>query len=132
MDFISYLFVSPGAEFNYYLPIVVFAALMIGIGLFIKLWSRKDKACRRVFKNSTGNFLTLGSITLILLGARYEEVPFISMRFLLGLSILVSFYAILKSILKYRKNYSSYKAQIESQKNTPNKKVYSHSKKKNK
>jgi len=130
MTFITYLFVNPGAEFNYYIPVLALASLMIVIAIFLKLKGRKDKACRRIFKNNIGNFITLGGITLILTGARYKEVPFISMRFLLGLTILINIYAIIKIIIKYKKNYKEYKSQIEFQRNKPTKKTYSHNKKK--
>ncbi len=130
MEYIVYIFqATPGTNFAYYIPVSVFAGLMILMGLFLKFRSKKDKAFRKVFKHTSGTFISTGVTTFILLGTRYQEIPFISMRFILGLTVAFGIYMIFRSSMRYKKEYLELIQQMSQRKTKPKEKTYSHSKK---
>ena len=132
MDYLVYMFqFLPGSEFKYYIPVLIFTGILVLTGLYIRNRIKKEKAFRKIFKNSSGNYFTVAVITLFLLWARYEEIAFISMRFILLLSILSGLFLLYRSISKYRKDYPEMKEKLNRREQTTSKKkVYSHSKKK--
>ena len=87
LDLINYIFSpSPGKAFNYYLFLLVLAALLIAFSAYLFMLVKKakeDKTFKKLFRKYPGNLITISVCILIYLGARYTQVPFLSTRFLL-------------------------------------------------
>ena len=117
MNFISYILeTSPGTEFAYYIPVVVFiAVLVIGAMCMRHLYKARKKtdiAFRRLFKNTTKNLVIFIIIFTVLLLARYENIPYFSMRlwmFATGLAFIIIF---LRAVKRYTKDYPKLKGNI--------------------
>lgn len=120
---------TPGSANHYYIPLIItFALLMIG-GVLCKKYLRqhkKDQALRKLFKNTSRNLMALGIIGLLLIAIRYENLPYLSMRFFLWLLVIITIVFFAKTIYTYIKKYpvekEKIKKHIEKKKYLPKKK----------
>jgi CDP-diglyceride synthetase len=117
MNFISYLLkANPGSEFHYYTPVGVFIALLICAALCMrhvyKSKRKTDIAFRRIFKNSVKILVLFTALFTFLMLARYENIPYFSMRLWLLLGGLGFIFLLFRSIRKYRKEYPELKARL--------------------
>jgi len=103
--------------------------LALGIGIKVLLIIRKDnKALRRTFKVAPSEFIWLGILLAILVGARETAIAYLSMRFLMITVIGLSFYYIYKNIHRYIKKYPEMK-KLSKNKTAKSEKTYSTHKK---
>ena len=131
-DILTYVF-SPFANqsFNYgkYTMAYAIILLLIGIGIKVLLIIKKDnKALRRTFKVTPSEFIWVGIVLAMLVGARETAIAYLSMRFLMMIVIGLSFYYIYKNIHRYIKKYPEMK-KLTKGTTTKNEKTYSTHKK---
>lgn len=126
----NYLFdPTPGSKNHYYIPLIIIFAIFIIGSILCKKYLKKHKknqALRRLFKNTPRNLMTIGIIGLLLLAIRYENLPYLSMRFFLWLLIIITIVFFAKTIYTYTKKYpiekEKIRKQIEKKKYLPKKK----------
>lgn len=113
MEILSYLFSPiPGTSFNYYTHLVIYAAVLILIGLvfWVVLAKKKDnKALKKTYKSAPSQFIWSGIILIILAACRVNGIAYLSMRFILIIFLGVSVYFIIKNIYLYFKKYPEMK-----------------------
>lgn len=101
---------DPGPTFKYYMPLLVLAILLILWGVvFNNIYDKKKKtdfAFKRCFKNLSKVMILFGCLFLVLLAARYEGIPYFSMRLWLYASSLVFLYFVYHYIQAYRVKYT--------------------------
>ncbi|MFH1533783.1 MAG: hypothetical protein ABID64_02535 [Nitrospirota bacterium] len=122
----SYFFTSnPGTEFSYYVPVLVFAAVLIlGSILFSQYYKKKKKtdfAFKRLFKKLSSRMLLFGILFLVLMAFRYENIPYFSMRILLYLTALIFLYFIYRYIKIYAVKYPKEKENTQPKQHVENK-----------
>ena len=121
MELVSYLFSPiPGSAFNYYWAIVIYAAVLIAVAVGIKailIAKKNNKALKKTYKSTPGQFIWTGIIILLLAASRANGIPYLSMRFLLILGLLLSVYYIVKNILNYFKKYPEMKKVVAPKRN---------------
>lgn len=121
MEILSYLFSPiPGITFNYYLHLMIYAGVLILIGLIVwiinSVLNKKDKAFVRTFKSLPGRLIWVGIILIILAASRVNGIAYLSMRFLLIIFLAVSVYIIIKSIYNFFKKYPEMKNVVKPKK----------------
>lgn len=99
----------PGSPFQFYLPLIILAILLIGLGVAIRYYIKKKKREDKSFKKLFGG-LPIASYwfaTLILgnLFGRYERFPLLGARFILFGTIILALYTFGKAIYQYKKVY---------------------------
>lgn len=118
MNFLTYLFeTSPGSEFLYYYPMLGLSGLLI-VGSIVasavhKKRRKHDFAYKRLFKKLSSRMLIVGLLFLLLLGVRYENIPYFSMRIWIYLSLLLFVYFVYVYIKIAYKKYPIEKANVE-------------------
>lgn len=135
MQAISYLFSPiPGSAFNYATTVMIYAIVLIAIAIILKtlIIVRKDnKALRKVYRNTPGHFIWVSITLIILIASRTSAVPYLSMRFLLYVTLLISFYIIGLNIYRLFTKYPEMKNVTKpKQKKEEKKNIYSTKKKK--
>ena len=99
----------PGRGFDYYIYFYILAGLLILGGIIFKIYYEKNRkknlALKATFRNLSKRAVTLGILFAFLMLARSEEIPYFSMRFLLGVLILISLYFIYHYVKVYKKDY---------------------------
>jgi len=128
MQAISYLFSpTPGPAFSYATAVMVYAIVLIAIAVLVKILmviKKDNKALRKVYKNAPGHFIWVGITLIILMASRTSAVPYLSMRFLLYVTLLISLYIIGLNIYRLFTKYPEMKTVTkpkqskEEQKNT--------------
>ncbi|PKL36970.1 hypothetical protein CVV38_03745 [Candidatus Peregrinibacteria bacterium HGW-Peregrinibacteria-1] len=117
---LSYIFSpNPGANFNYY---GLFFGLSIGLivvatvfHFYYQSQRKENLALKTSFRSLSRNLVIIAIVFLVLIGARYENISFFSMRLFLGLNILALVYLVYKSIKKYLTTYKENLAKNMSQ-----------------
>ncbi|MFA6992069.1 MAG: hypothetical protein WC269_02195 [Candidatus Gracilibacteria bacterium] len=107
---LGYLFKAiPGSNFKYTIPVLVVAVLLILAGIvFGYIYNKKKKddfAFKRLFKKTGSRLVLMGILFLVLVGVRYENIPYFSMRIWLYLSALLLLYVIYKLGKNFFKDY---------------------------
>ena len=136
-NLLAYIFNSdPGQAFSYYIPMLVLVVLLIAGSIYTsRLYEKKkrsDFAYKRLFKNLSKTMATFGVLFLILLGLRYESIPYFSMRLWLYITFGVFLYVAYRYVEKFRKQYPIEKANQDSNSNKRKKqttKIYTAQKK---
>ncbi|MBT4917228.1 hypothetical protein HN709_04195 [Candidatus Peregrinibacteria bacterium] len=118
MQFISYLFeTSPGAEFLYFYPLLGLIAFLIIASIVASVVYKKKKkhdfAYKRLFKSLSPRLLLMGLLFLLLLGVRYENIPYFSMRIWIYLSLILLAYIAYVYIKIARVQYPKEKQNVE-------------------
>ena len=106
-----FLDTNPGGEFILGLPLLIFFVVAIFAKSFFKTKISADKyfkkSCRRRFWRIT----VFGVLGVILVAARFSEVPFFSMRLFLylifGSTILVALFTFFQIFRDYKKRLNS-------------------------
>ncbi len=98
MSFLGYLFQkAPGAEFRYYIPMVILMAILIAGSIVFSTYYKKkrktDFAFKRLFKKVSSRMVIFGLLFVFLIVVRYENIPYFSMRIWIYLSLLGLAYA---------------------------------------
>jgi magnesium-transporting ATPase (P-type) len=135
MQAISYLFSPiPGSAFNYATTVMIYSIVLISIAVILKVLiviKKDNKALRKVYRNTPGHFIWVGITLIILIASRTSAVPYLSMRFLLYVTLLISFYIIGLNIYRLFTKYPEMKNVTKpKQKKEEKKNIYSTKKKK--
>ncbi|MBA4336666.1 hypothetical protein C0416_02725 [bacterium] len=113
MQAVSYLFSpTPGAAFSYSTTVMIYAIVLIAIAVLVKILmivKKDNKALRKVYRNTPGHFIWMGITLAILIASRTSAVPYLSMRFLLYVTLLISFYIIGLNIYHFFTKYPEMK-----------------------
>lgn len=90
---LSYIFSPiPGKAFGFYYPLIVLIILLVAFAGFLFITvkkSKEDKTFKRLFRNYPAKLITVAACLGIYLLARYTAVPFLSMRVLLYVALIV-------------------------------------------
>lgn len=113
MHFVSYLFSPiPGSAFNYALTLNLYAAFLIALAIAVKVLitiKKDDKALKKVYKRMPGHLIWIGITIIILNASRTSGIPYLSMRFLIYITVLISFYVIGLNIYRFFTKYPEMK-----------------------
>lgn len=113
MQALSYLFSPvPGSAFNYSQTVMIYAIALIVIAAIVKIvikLKKTNKALRKVYRNMPGHFLWISITLLILNASRTNGIPYLSMRFLLYITLLISFYLVAINIYRFFTKYPEMK-----------------------
>ncbi len=94
----------PAGRFEYMYVFIILASAILIISIALRLYLRKqksDKIFRKLFRPLPGKLQTIGIALALYTGARYERMPFLSMRFLHYVIWAVAIYL----LIKYSKIY---------------------------
>ncbi len=102
----SYLFtIQPGSEFKFMVPLIVLFLILTVGSFYIDGWIKKQPhraAIRELLPKFGSRLRLLGIIGFLLLFARYENIPYFAMRFML-LAFLIGIAAYIGySLYKYK------------------------------
>ena len=106
-----YYFVNPnpGSAFNYYTPAIVFIVLLaIGAAAFSIIYKKRkknDPVFKRMFRLTAGRMFLFAFLFAILLGLRYEAIPYFSMRLWSYITLGFFLYFATVSIKSYHIDY---------------------------
>lgn len=99
----------PGSPFQFYIPLIILAVLLIGLGVavryYIKKKKREDKAFRKLFGGLSISCYWFAALILGNLFGRYERFPLLGARFILFGTIILALYTFGKAIYRYKKVY---------------------------
>ncbi len=131
IKFLQYFFdPGPRSSFKYLIPLVIVVILTLAASIafrFLLKKIREDKVFKKLFRSLPGKLQTLALLLAIYLGARYENMPFISTRIILFVLIGSEIYLIIKYAQIYLKSYPQMKREHQQQlhlnKYLPRKKV---------
>jgi uncharacterized membrane protein SirB2 len=102
----------PGRDFDYYIPLIGLIAAILIASFYISIYIKKNKD-NKAFKKTFRGFPSKLQLMAFLLGIyvlfRYYYVPFFSMRFILYILILITFYLLYLLAQAYRKTYPAEK-----------------------
>jgi hypothetical protein len=133
MEVLSYLFSPlPGAAFNYTTWTIVYGSLLILAAILLKttfVVYKSNKALKRTLRSVPGQFAWCGIIIVLLGLSRSTGIPYLSMRFLLFIAIVLSIYYIVRNILKMFYTYPKMKKLVEKPESHNEKRVYTTKKK---
>lgn len=129
MEILDYFFRPiPGSPFKFYIPLLILAILLIGLGIYMKKEIKKQKenrAFKKLFNAVPAQCFWIGALLLLNIGARYERFPLVGARFILYIILGFLIYYTIKHIRNYRKKYSKlqeeFKEKPEQKKYTINK-----------
>lgn len=100
---------APGPEFNFYIPMIILAGLLIVggmvFGFFYDKKKKTDFAFKRLFAKVSRNLYIFGALFLFLVAVRYESIPYFSMRLWIYISLAALIYVAYRNIQKYRTEY---------------------------
>lgn len=110
MEFLKNLFAAnPGTSFSYYLPMLIFIGLLvvasIVFGQIYKSKKKHDLTFKHFFKKTSGRLMVFAIVLAVLVGCRYEAIPYFSMRIWLYGMTLWTIYFIGKTIYTYKESY---------------------------
>lgn len=124
LDILSYFFYPiPGSKFDYYVPVLVIAAILSIFGIAFKYAMKhsENKTLRRLYRNLPYQILWIVILLLLNMFARYERFPLLGARFMLYITALAALYVLGKSIYTYVKIYPRERTMF---KETPAQKKY--------
>jgi len=118
-NFLVYMFEkAPSQAFNFYQELLIISAILIisgiGFSFFYNKKRKTDPAFKRLFKSVGGKLQIFGLTFLILIGLRYEQIPYFSMRLWLYLTIAIFLYQTIKTFKIFKVEYPIEKANIDS------------------
>lgn len=139
MEMLKYFFgLNPGSEFNYYIPFLVYCAVLIisgyGLSFYINKQKEENRTLKVMFGNLPNKLKWLGFVSLFLLANRYESIPYFSMRIWMYISVGLALWFIGKNLYLLVKKYPAernfYLKKQHHTENQKSKKVYTMKKKK--
>ena len=108
-NIVLYLFnPAPGRPFAYYYFVGVTIILLLALGIFIRIYIRKnkdDKIFKKLFKKYPSKLWTMSIAMAIYLLARYNYIPFFSMRTLYYIIAGTTLYLIYDMVNSYLRKY---------------------------
>lgn len=108
----EYIFSAvPPVESRLYLPLSIFFGLLVIAGFLLLIFT-KDQT-RKTFGRYTTPSLLVGFIGLINLGSRYEQLPWLSSRFILVLAFTILFTWFFVLAMTLTKAMPQYKKELE-------------------
>lgn len=114
----------PGSPFNFYIPVIILAAVLV-IGGFMmgKTIQKKkdDRAFRKIFAGVPATSFWIAFGLFLNIGSRYERFPILGSRFVLYGILGILIYEAYKYIKKYRKDYKRMQMQFHE---TPQERQY--------
>jgi hypothetical protein len=110
INFLRYLFHPiPGSPFQFYTPLLIFAASLIIAGIIAHYWIKKNgqdnRAIKRLFGGLPRASYWCAALLLANLFGRYERFPLLGARFVLYGILLLAFFVYGKTIYRYIKIY---------------------------
>lgn len=116
--FLSYIFSpSPGPQFNFYIPFIILVAILfittIAFSVIYKNKKKEDFAFKRLFAKTSKRLLWLSFIFLFITAARYENIPYFSMRLWMYLALLLLGFFLYKTITVFKNDYPREKENVE-------------------
>jgi len=135
MQALSYLFSPvPGSAFKYSIAVTIFAIALIVIAIAVKVLiivKKNNKAFRKVYRNMPGHFVWIGITLVILNASRTSAIPYLSMRFLLYITLLIAIYLVVINVYRFFTKYPEMKRITKPKpKKEDRKNIYSTAKKK--
>jgi len=117
-DFLYYFFQStPGTEFRYYIPLIIFAALLVIAAIVFSVTYRNKKkndfVFKKLFKNLSRRLILIAALVIVYMLVRYENIPYFSMRIWLYLTGALFLFFCYKYIKTYKKDYPKEKLNFE-------------------
>lgn len=117
MEFLSYLFSPyPGSQFNYSNELLVYAGVLIVLGMIIKtilIIKKENKALKKTIRTVPSEFIWSGLILTVVVLSRTSAIPYLSMRFLLYIVVALSFFYIGLLIYRLIKKYPEMKKVVK-------------------
>ena len=109
-NFFEYFFNRmPGQEFKYYLPAAILVTLLLIAAIsFSVIYNKKKKedfAFKRLFKKTSSRLIIFALLFLVLLGVRFENIPYFAMRIWLYATAAFFLYFIYKTVKTYKVDY---------------------------
>lgn len=102
--FMYFIKSTPGTEFKYYIPLALFAALLLILAVISSVVYRNRKktdfAYKRLFKNLSRRLILIAILVIVYLLVRYENIPYFSMRlwiYMIGALFLYFAYRYIKT-----------------------------------
>ena len=112
-EIVIYLFhPTPGRAFGYYYFITALILLLTGLGIFLRIYikkNREDKTFKKLFRKYPMKLWTLALVLALYLLVRYYYVPFFSMRVLFYTVLGITLYLFYQIINTYLKTYPAEK-----------------------
>ncbi len=125
LDILGYFFYPiPGSKFNYYVPVLIIAAILTILSITLKYYLKRhkeNKSLRRLFHGLPHQIFWVVAFLLLNMFGRYERFPLLGARFVLYITTLAGLYVLGKSIYTYVKIYPKERVAF---KETPAQKKY--------
>ncbi len=117
MFILDYLFRPiPGSPFNFYIPLIILAVLLIAAGFLTMRFLRQrkeDRAFRKLMADVPAKCFWIGFLILLNIGARYERFPLVGARFVMIMILAYALYSIWKHVRDYRKKLPMMREQFK-------------------
>ena len=108
-NFLQYFFeITPSTPFKYQVVTIIIAVLILGASIALRIYLKKtkeDKTFRKLFRSLPAKLQSIAICFGIYVVARYGNIPFLSMRVLNYLLIVLTFYVIIQNLRLYMKEY---------------------------
>ncbi len=96
---------APGGDFLLGYPVLIFFVLVLFVKTFLYKKASQDKYFKKTIRKGFGKFKFLGVTGIILCLARFGDVPFFSMRFLLYVTLVATIVFLIKEGLRVKRDY---------------------------
>ena len=103
-----YFTTRPDPNFQFTKLTLFIIALFFLLSLAIKIYRKKyakDVILKKMIKRYPGRLLTFGTFLLLLLFFREAGIPFLSMRILWVIWLLILIYWVVKTLINFKKEY---------------------------
>lgn len=104
---------NPGGEFILGYGLLVFFLVLFFVPSLLKAQGKGNKHLKKSMKKRLGVFLALSIIGLILVAARFSEVPVFSMRIWLYLVLALSLFFLVRNGRLIHKDYKRRQKSVE-------------------
>lgn len=116
-NFFHYFFQATPGDFKYAIPLAIVGGLLILAAIaFTFIYHRKKKtdfAFKRLFKNLSKRLTLIGSLFIVYVLIRYENIPYFAMRLWMYLIGALFIYFTYRYIKAYKIDYPREKANFE-------------------
>lgn len=108
-SFLQYFFDPlPAGPFRYMNIFLIFTGCLLGCSILLRVLLKKrkeDKVFRKYFRSLPGTLQTIAILEGIYILSRYENIPYLSMRFLNYILMATTLYFFVKNLQIYLKDY---------------------------
>lgn len=107
LTFKYYFDPNPGAQFKYWLVMLIFAAVLFVVGVLVKAYRNKteDKILRKMLRSYPTKLFWFAVVAVLLTAVRVEGISLFSMRFLWIVYFAILIYVVAGNIQKFYKEY---------------------------